>query len=103
MLSALAETQNDELIKAVCTPTQNKSKAAFPPFDPSKLLLQNAHNFPGMTLTVSGDPMDQIGSTADLLVKEFPSLKKLTKEIEVNKNSRNHSGSLSSRHGSWHR
>ena len=36
-----------------------------------------------MTLTVSHDPKVQIASTAEALVKEMPSLKKLNKEIEA--------------------
>ena len=36
-----------------------------------------------MTLTVSADPKAQIASTAEALVKEMPSLKKLGKEIRA--------------------
>ena len=48
-----------------------------------QLLLKNARYFPGMTLTVSPNPLEQIRSTAETLVKEFPSLKKLNKEMEA--------------------
>jgi len=83
LLEALAATENEELIKMACTPTTNVKSAMFPPFDPSKLLLENAAYFPGMTLTVSSNPTKDISATAHDLVKEFPSLKKLTKEIEA--------------------
>lgn len=36
-----------------------------------------------MTLTVSANPVAQISANAQALVKEMPSLKKLTKEIEA--------------------
>jgi len=83
ILSALANTKDDALIKAACTPSADQAKALFPPFDTKKLLLQNASCFPGMTLTVSANPMAQISETAEALVKEMPSLKKLNKEIEA--------------------
>ncbi|KAL3916802.1 MAG: hypothetical protein SGPRY_006664 [Prymnesium sp.] len=84
LLEALADTGNEDLIRKVCTPSSNLKAAMFPPFDPSKLLLENASYFPGMTLTVSSNPSAQIAATANDLIKEFPSLKKLSKEIEAN-------------------
>jgi len=66
-----------------CTPSNDSKRAAFPEFSASKLLLQNAHCFPGMTLTVSADPKTQIMETSEALVKEMPSLKKLGKELEA--------------------
>jgi len=83
LLEKLAATKDDKLIGLACTPSQDASQALFPAFDAPKLLLQNAHKFPGMTLTVSSDPKAQIGSTSEALVKEMPSLKKLNKEIEA--------------------
>merc|ERR1719310_1694846 len=65
----LAQTRNDALVKAFCTPSANLKKAMFPPFSAPKLLLENARYFPGMTLTVSHNPMVQIGDTAEALVK----------------------------------
>ena len=43
--------QDDALCKAFCTPSGSLSKAMFPPFSPSKLLLENACYFPGITRT----------------------------------------------------
>ena len=83
ILEKLAATKDDKLISLACKPTTTAADAAFPPFDASKLLLQNAHKFPGMTLTVSSDPKQQIASTAEALIKEMPSLKKLNKEMEA--------------------
>jgi|EP00900_Chrysochromulina_parva_P021257 hypothetical protein len=83
ILEKLAATKDDKLIQLACTPSKDASQALFPPFDAPKLLLQNAHKFPGMTLTVSSDPKEQIGATSEALVKEMPSLKKLNKEIEA--------------------
>ena len=56
LLENLAATEDSALIKLACTPSSNASNAAYPAFSASKLLLQNAHCFPGMTLTVSADP-----------------------------------------------
>jgi len=83
LLETLAATNDDTLIKIACMPSNDASQALYPPFDAPKLLLQNAHKFPGMTLTVSSDPKAQIGATSEALVKEMPSLKKLNKEIEA--------------------
>ena len=44
-------SRNDALCKAFCTPSGSLSKAMFPAFSASKLLLENACYFPGMTLT----------------------------------------------------
>jgi len=82
LLSKLVETEDGALIKAVCSPSTNIAKAPLPPFNVSEVLLSNAHHFPGMTLTVSANPMEQIAVTAEALVREMPSLKKLNKEIE---------------------
>ena len=76
-------TEDEELIRMVCTPSNDDKRALFPEFSAPKLLLQNAHCFPGMTLTVSADPKQQIYETSEALVKEMPSLKKLAKEIEA--------------------
>ena len=83
ILEHLVNTKDSKLIKAVCTPNSDDKRAAYPPFSQSKLLLQNAHCFPGMTLTVSVDPKTQIMETSEALVKEMPSLKKLGKEMEA--------------------
>jgi hypothetical protein len=83
VLEKLAATKDDELIRLACTPSKDSEQNLYPAFDASKLLLQNAHKFPGMTLTVSSDPKVQIAETAQALVKEMPSLKKLNKEIEA--------------------
>ena len=45
------QRQDDALCKAFCTPSGSLSKAMFPPFSPSKLLLENACYFPGTTRT----------------------------------------------------
>ena len=47
----LPPPRNDALCKAFCTPSGSLSKAMFPAFSASKLLLENACYFPGMTLT----------------------------------------------------
>ena len=83
ILEQMAKTKHDGLIKAFCTSSSKKANAMFPPFSAAKLLLDNACYFPGMTLTVSHNPMAQIGETAEALVKEMPSLKKLGKEMEA--------------------
>jgi len=83
ILDMLAATKESALIKLACTPSSDAKSAAYPPFSASKLLLQNASCFPGMTLTVSQDPKKQILETSEALVKEMPSLKKLGKEIEA--------------------
>ena len=83
ILEQMAVTKHDGLIKAFCTSSGKKSNAMFPPFSAAKLLLDNACYFPGMTLTVSHNPMAQIEGTAEALVKEMPSLKKLGKEMEA--------------------
>jgi len=83
ILERMAATKDDALIKAFCTPSADKTKAMFPPFSASKLLLDNARYFPGMTLTVSPNPMVQIEETSEALIKEMPSLKKLGKELEA--------------------
>jgi len=83
ILEQLAKTADSGLIKLACTPSTDAARALYPPFDPPNLLLKNAHKFLGMTLTVSADPKSQISSTAEALVKEMPSLKKLTKEMEA--------------------
>jgi len=82
ILADLAATKNDALCKAFCTPSGSLSKAMFPAFSASKLLLENACYFPGMTLTVSSNPMEQIDQTSNDLVKEMPSLKALGKDLE---------------------
>ena len=71
------------MIAAACTPSKKEEQAFFPTFSMGQLLLKNARYFPGMTLTVSPNPLEQIRSTAETLVKEFPSLKKLNKEMEA--------------------
>eukprot|EP00965_Chrysotila_dentata_P124995 4131462-Pleurochrysis_carterae.AAC.2 len=63
LLQKLSDTKDAELIRAVCQPSKDLSKAIFPAFDASKLLLQNAHYFPGMTLTVSGDDSTKTSSS----------------------------------------
>ena len=83
LLSELAQTKDEALVKAFCTPSEDLAQAPFPPFNASKLLLENAHYFPGMTLTVSSNPLTQISQTAEALVKEMPSLKKLNKDMEA--------------------
>lgn len=83
LLEQLSGTADSTLIRAACTPSTDEKRALFPTFEPSKLLLQNAYHFLGMTLTVSADPKNQIAATAGALVKEMPSLKKMTKEIEA--------------------
>jgi hypothetical protein len=55
----------------------------FPPFDASALLTSTARHFMGMTLTVSTKPTAQLEATADELVGEMPSLKDLSKEVEL--------------------
>jgi len=82
LLERLAATKDSKLIKLACTPSEDSAKA-YPPFSAPKLLLQNAHCFPGMTLTVSTDPKMQILETSEALVKEMPSLKKIGKEMEA--------------------
>merc|ERR1719149_158490 len=81
ILADLAATKSDALCKAFCTPSGSLSKAMFPAFSASKLLLENACYFPGMTLTVSSNPMEQIDQTSNDLVKEMPSLKALGKDL----------------------
>ena len=66
MLDALVKTNDDALVAAACAPSDNVAKAPFPPFDASKVFLENAHAFPGMTLTVSERPMQQIGQQAEV-------------------------------------
>ena len=83
LLERLAATGDSELMRLACTPSKDSKRAAYPPFSASKLLLQNAHCFPGMTLTVSSDPKGQILETSEALVKEMPSLKKIGKEMEA--------------------
>jgi len=83
LLEALAKTGDEQLVRKACTPSSNLKAAMFPPFNPSKLLLDHAAYFPGMTLTVSSNPSAQIAATAKDLTKEFPSLKKLSKDIEA--------------------
>ena len=83
ILEQLMGTDDSKLIHLACTPSDDDKRAAYPPFSAPKLLLQNAHKFPGMTLTVSADPKTQIMETSEALVKEMPSLKKLGKEIEA--------------------
>jgi hypothetical protein len=83
LLEQLEKSGDDALIRLACTPSSDAARALFPPFSAPKLLLQNAHKFPGMTLTVSHDPKTQILETSEALIKEMPSLKKLGKEIEA--------------------
>lgn len=64
ILEHLAATDDSKLIKLACTPSDDDERAAFPKFSAPKLLLQNAHCFPGMTLTVSADPKTQIMETS---------------------------------------
>ena len=49
--TSTSPSRNDALCKAFCTPSGSLSKAMFPAFSASKLLLENACYFPGMTLT----------------------------------------------------
>ena len=79
LLERLLATADEALIAAACTPSKKEEQAFFPTFSMGQLLLKNARYFPGMTLTVSPNPLEQIRSTAETLVKEFPSLKKLNK------------------------
>ena len=81
ILADLAATGDDALCKAFCTPSGSLAKTMFPAFSASKLLLENACYFPGMTLTVSSNPMEQIDATSHALVKEMPSLKALGKDL----------------------
>ena len=83
LLERLLATADEALIAAACTPSKKEEQAFFPTFSMGQLLLKNARYFPGMTLTVSPNPLEQIRSTAETLVKEFPSLKKLNKEMEA--------------------
>ena len=83
LLEQLAATKDDALIKLACTPSTSSATNMYPEFSASKLLLQNAHKFPGMTLTVSADPKQQILETSQALIKEMPSLKKMGKEMEA--------------------
>ena len=83
LLERLLATADEALIAAACTPSKKEEQAFFPQFSMGQLLLKNARYFPGMTLTVSPNPLEQIRSTAETLVKEFPSLKKLNKEMEA--------------------
>ena len=83
LLEQLSATKDDKLIQLACTPSSDSARAAYPEFSASKLLLQNAHKFPGMTLTVSHDPKTQILETSEALIKEMPSLKKMGKEMEA--------------------
>jgi len=83
MLEQLQATKDSDLIKLACKPSTDDKRAAYPAFSASKLLLENASCFPGMTLTVSADPKTQIMETSEALVKEMPSLKKLGKEMEA--------------------
>ena len=83
LLEKLAATKDNALIKLACTPSADASRAAYPEFSAPELLLKNAHKFPGMTLTVSADPKTQISETAEKLIKEMPSLKKMGKEMEA--------------------
>ena len=83
LLERLLATADEALIAAACTPSKKEEQAFFPTFSMGQLLLKNARYFPGMTLTVSPNPLEQIRSTAETLVKEFPNLKKLNKEMEA--------------------
>ena len=83
LLEQLSATNDSKLIRLACTPSTDDKRALYPNFSAPKLLLQNAHKFPGMTLTVSADPKAQILDTSEALVKEMPSLKKLGKEMEA--------------------
>ena len=70
MLDALVQTGDEALVKAACSPSGNVAAAPFPPFDASKIFLQNAHAFPGMTLTVSERPMQELGKQAPSHTRE---------------------------------
>lgn len=85
VLDKLAATGDDELVNMVCSPAESEGKAegSFPPFDAGQCMLENAHCFAGMTLTVSKDPTKQLETSAALLLEEMPSLKKLEKDIEA--------------------
>lgn len=85
-LEALHSANDDELVKAVCSAEGDDEQSGpppFPPFDASALLTSTARYFMGMTLTVSTKPTAQLEQTADELVGEMPSLKELSKEVEL--------------------
>jgi hypothetical protein len=85
-LDALHAANNDELVAAVCSTRGDGDMSGpppFPPFDASALLTSTARHFMGMTLTVSTKPTAQLEATADELVGEMPSLKDLSKEVEL--------------------
>ena len=72
LLEQLRATNDSELIRLACTPSTDNARAEYPVFSASKLLLQNAHRFPGMTLTVSADPKTQIMETSEALYETQP-------------------------------
>ncbi|KAG8470195.1 hypothetical protein KFE25_008616 [Diacronema lutheri] len=85
-LDALHAAGDDELVRAVCSAEGDGDVSGpppFPPFGASALLTSTARFFMGMTLTVSTKPTAQLQETADELVGEMPSLKELSKEVEL--------------------
>ncbi|KAJ1619761.1 hypothetical protein T492DRAFT_1083289 [Pavlovales sp. CCMP2436] len=85
-LEKLHSANDDELVAAVCSAEGEGGTSGpppFPPFDASSLLTTTARHFMGMTLTVSTKPTAQLESTAEELVGEMPSLKELSKEVEL--------------------